>query len=168
MIKVAATSPDTLGDLGWLETLSVSDNKLDALPSSIDRLQKLEVLDAHNNSLTELPQTLWNCASLTKINVTSNFLGSWHNPPVNVSVVQEPPSPPAEKNLSVPAIEKKTSTTSLTVEGNLPPLVYSLEKLYLGENRLTDDVLQPLMIFKELKVLNLSFNEIQELPPSFF
>ncbi|KIJ92315.1 hypothetical protein K443DRAFT_135321 [Laccaria amethystina LaAM-08-1] len=160
--------PDTLGDLGWLETLSVSDNKLDALPSSIGRLQKLEVLDAHNNSLTELPQTLWNCASLTKINVTSNFLGSWHNPPVNVSVVQEPPSPPAEKNLSVPAIENKTLTTSLTVGGNLPPLVYSLEKLYLGENRLTDDVLQPLMIFKELKVLNLSFNEIQELPPSFF
>jgi len=160
--------PDTLGDLGWLETLSVSDNKLDALPSSIGRLQKLGVLNAHNNSLTELPQTLWNCASLTKINVTSNFLGSWHDPPVNVSIVQEPPPPAAEKNLSVPAIERKTSTTSLTVRGNLPPLVYSLEKLYLGENRLTDDVLQPLMIFKELKVLNLSFNEIQELPPSFF
>ena len=160
--------PDTLGDLSWLETLSVSDNKLDALPSSIGRLQKLEVLDAHNNSLTELPQTLWNCASLMKINVTSNFLGSWHDPPVNVGVVQEAPTPSVEKNLCVPAIERKTSTTSLAVGGNLPPLVYSLERLYLGENRLTDDVLQPLMIFKELKVLNLSFNEIQELPPSFF
>jgi Leucine-rich repeat (LRR) protein len=50
----------------------------------------------------------------------------------------------------------------------LPPLVYSLERLYLGENKLSDEVLGLLTILKELRVLNLSFNQIQELPPSFF
>ena len=62
---------------------------------------------------------------------------------------------------------KGSSASTLSVPG-LPPLVHSLEKLYLGENNLTDDVLHPLMIFKELRVLNLSFNQIQDLPPTFF
>lgn len=59
-----------------------ADNKLDAIPWSIGKLQRLETLDAHNNCLTELPASLWNCASLTAINATSNFLGVWHDPPV--------------------------------------------------------------------------------------
>lgn len=37
----------------------------------------------------------------------------------------------------------------------------------MGENRLTDDYLPPFMILKELRVLNLSFNVIQEFPCSF-
>jgi adenylate cyclase len=158
--------PESLGDLALLRTLSCSDNKLDSIPSSIGRLQKLEVLDAHNNSLTELPQTLWNCASLTKINVTSNFLGIWHDPP---------PMPLIDSNgydagLAPHATQlgRKTSTTSLGSGRVLPPLVHSLEKLYLGENRFTDDVLHPLTIFKELRILNLSFNEIQDMPSNFF
>ena len=164
--------PDTLGDLKWLETLSCTDNKLDALPSTIGKLQKLEVLDAHNNSLTELPQSLWSCASLTKINMTSNLLCSWHDPPV---VVQETPATDGNSTFSSPSpngrrssIASIASTLVDNIRLNYPPLVYSLEKLYLGENCLTDNVILPLMIFKELRVLNLSFNEIQDLPPSFF
>ncbi|RDB15590.1 Adenylate cyclase [Hypsizygus marmoreus] len=158
------TIPETLGDLALLETLSCSDNKLDAIPASIGRLQKLEVLDAHNNSITELPITLWNCASLTKINVTSNLLGIWHDRPMMDSAI-------GGEGLSPPSAQlggRKTSTASLGSGRILPPLVHSLERLYLGENRLTDDVLHPLMIFKELRVLNLSFNEIQEMPTNFF
>ncbi|KAF5386069.1 hypothetical protein D9615_002687 [Tricholomella constricta] len=165
--------PETLGDLNFLEFLSCSDNKLDALPASIGRLQRLEVLDAHNNSLTELPVTLWNCASLTRINVTSNFLLIWHDPPLmplaESSGIGEVLVPP------MAGVQRKGSTVSLaTTIGTigtgrlLPPLVHSLERLYLGENRLTDDALHPLMQFKELRVLNLSFNELQDLPSRFF
>ncbi|EAU90953.2 adenylate cyclase [Coprinopsis cinerea okayama7 len=152
--------PDTLGELSWLETLTVSDNRLDSLPDSIGRLQKLETLDAHNNSLSELPQSLWNCASLTRINVTSNFLGSWHDPPVSSDVGID--------DASSLYLARKGSTASTTSTSGLPPLVHSLERLYLGENRLTEESIHPLMIFKELRVLNLSFNELQELPPIFF
>ena len=76
--------PDSIGDLKRLKILSCTDNKLIALSSMIGKLQQLEVLDAHNNSLTELLQGIWSCPSLRKINVTPNFLASWHDPLVVV------------------------------------------------------------------------------------
>ncbi|KAJ7665868.1 hypothetical protein DFH06DRAFT_261547 [Mycena polygramma] len=159
--------PDSLGDLKWLETLSCADNSLGELPQSIGRLQKLETLDVHNNSLTELPVSLWNCASLSRLNVTSNLLVLWHDPP---------PSVPEEDTTStfsdIPFVagptfpnNRKPSTSTIS---DIPPLAHSLELLYLGENSFTDEVLHPLMILKELRVLNLSFNDIQDMPSNFF
>ncbi|CAO3652285.1 unnamed protein product [Cunninghamella blakesleeana] len=46
-----------------------------------------------------------------------------------------------------------------------PPLSLSLQHLFLGDNRLTDDVWSPLSLFLELRTLNLSFNELYEIPP---
>lgn len=161
--------PESLGELSQLRRLSCSDNALDALPSSIGRLQRLETLDAHNNSLVELPISLWNCASLCHINVTSNQLGIWHDPPTSTV---NPVDSPSTSTRSIPMHpERKTSATgSIGSQSGrtIPPLAHSLERLYLGENNLTDDVLHPLTILKELRVLNMSFNEIQEIPPSFF
>ncbi|KAF9241802.1 hypothetical protein BU15DRAFT_60701 [Melanogaster broomeanus] len=169
--------PDTLGNLNYLLTLSCSDNHLDALPESIGSLQRLESLEAHNNSLTQLPASLWNCASLVMINVTSNLLETWHDPP-GTTLVTSPSAPTI--SLEVPLItpgsglhshipRKASNATSIDTPTSKasPPLAYSLEKLYIGENRLTDDALPPITILKELCVLNLSFNEIQEIPPSF-
>lgn len=136
--------PDSLGDLGLLEALLCADNKLDCIPSTIGKLQKLETLDAHNNNINELPPTLWNCASLMKINLTSNFLSSW------------------------PDLPDIATQKSSDIDGITPSLAFSLEKLYMGENLLTDNAILPLMIFEELQVLNLSFNELQDLPPNFF
>ena len=154
--------PDSLGELRDLKKLSCADNKIDALPSTIGNLQKLEDLDAHNNSLTELPQSLWYCGCLKNINVTSNFISTWHDPPVVSS-----PNPAIVDGALSPG-DRKTSTVSLSSLRLLPPLAQRLQKLYLGENCLTENVLQPLMIFKELRVLNLSFNEIVDLPTNFF
>lgn len=46
-----------------------------------------------------------------------------------------------------------------------PPLSLSLRKLFLGDNRLTNDIWSPLMLFLELRTLNLSFNDLDEIPP---
>ena len=158
--------PETLGELAHLELLSCADNKLDALPAGIGRLSKLEVLDAHNNCLTEVTGTLWNCGKLRRVNVTSNFLGVWH-PPASGWGIQA-----GSTYTLVDQMGRKGSTISLGGSSTstlhvLPPLVHSLEKLYMGENRLTDDVLETLMIFKGLRVLNLSFNDLQDLPMHF-
>ncbi|KAG1739309.1 hypothetical protein EDB19DRAFT_1711525 [Suillus lakei] len=173
------TLPDSLGELSHLMHLSCCDNKLVSLPSTIGLLQRLETLDAHNNSLTELPVSLWNCASLIHINVTSNLLASWHDPPGDNLVAPAP----SGITLEIPSlssspsraghIPRKPSNATYTMSIHnapgraLPPLAYSLERLSIGENRLTEEAIPPFTILKELRVLNLSFNEIQELPSSF-
>lgn len=172
------TLPDSLGELSHLIHLSCCDNKLVSLPSTIGLLQRLETLDAHNNSLMELPVSLWNCASLIHINVTSNLLASWHDPPGDNLVAPAPSGITLEIPLSSSPsraghIPRKPSNATYTMSIHnapgraLPPLAYSLERLSIGENRLTDEALPPFTILKELRVLNLSFNEIQELPTSF-
>jgi adenylate cyclase len=45
-----------------------------------------------------------------------------------------------------------------------PPLSLSLRQLFLGDNRLTDDVWSPLSLFLELRTLNLSFNDLYDIP----
>ncbi|KAF7312445.1 Adenylate cyclase [Mycena indigotica] len=168
--------PSSLSACTFLETLSVADNHLKSLPSSIGFLQKLEVLDVHGNSLTELPRELWECASLAKINATSNLLRGWWDPPP-VSVDDLPisitttvksglltvptPSSPSRHSFS-------SRRPSVSREVELPPLVHSLEALHLAENELTDEALLPMLLFKELRVLNLSLNDIQEVPPDLF
>ncbi|KAI6157939.1 hypothetical protein BKA82DRAFT_4063737 [Pisolithus tinctorius] len=168
--------PEALGDLNHLLTLSCSDNHLDALPESIGRLQRLETLDAHNNSLTRIPASIWNCASLTMINVTSNLIEVWHDPPGTGLVsppstgitLDVPPDLPGGRHYPVRNLLSEESSHIPAPVRPAPPLAYSLERLYVGENRLTDESLPPFTVFKELRVLNLSFNVIQEMPSSFF
>jgi Leucine-rich repeat (LRR) protein/serine/threonine protein phosphatase PrpC len=45
-----------------------------------------------------------------------------------------------------------------------PPLSLSLRQLFLGDNLLTDDIWSPLSLFLELRTLNLSFNDLYEVP----
>jgi adenylate cyclase len=160
--------PDQVGDLQCLISLSCSNNQLAALPSTIGRLQKLEVLDTHNNSIGDVPATIWNCASLIHINFTSNLIPTWHEPS---SGTPRSESLPSLRSGSIASIRKGSTAGSVLNElspRSRPPLAYSLERLFLGENKLGDEALGLLGFFTELRVLNLSFNEIQELPPSFF
>ncbi|KAF8825704.1 hypothetical protein HHX47_DHR6000030 [Lentinula edodes] len=173
--------PSSLGDLDYLEVLECADNLLERLPQGIGRLRRLEVLDVHENNLTELPGELWACMSLGKLNATSNLIEKWDAPSA--------PPPPTSQNGDTsssdtatristidlhmhPFPDRKSSASSLSdpfsSPSRLPNLAYALEKLYLGENQLSAESLGFLSLFQKLKVLNLSFNLIQELPPGFF
>lgn len=163
--------PESVGDLVQLRHLSCSNNQLYALPASIGNLQKLERLEVHNNSIAELPTTIWECSSLCIINMTSNLLGAVHEPGT-VDGTSSPAgslamSPSSTRLGGSYSMERKTSAAGSISSRTLPPLAFSLEKLYLEENRLTEDSLHPLTLLRELKVLNLSFNDIQVIPPSF-
>ncbi|OBZ70825.1 Adenylate cyclase [Grifola frondosa] len=133
--------PESLGELKMLSHLSCSNNNLYALPASIGRLQNLEMLEAHNNNLEFLPISLWNCASLQLLNVTSNLISSWPLPTAGAGSSDTVGSPPGSTVASLLA-ERKTSSAS-TISGH--PLPHW-----------------------ELRVLNLSFNDLQELPATFF
>ncbi|KAF7343840.1 Adenylate cyclase [Mycena sanguinolenta] len=138
--------PESLGDLKWLEILSCADNALTELPESIGRLQKLESLDLHSNSLTGLPVSIWNCASLLRLNVTSNLLTVWHDPPPFAPDPNDLPAVPTGKSLATSPIFT-LRRPSVPSRPDIPPA-------------------RPLP--RELRVLNLSLNVIQELPSDFF
>jgi adenylate cyclase len=138
--------PGSIGELPQLIYFSCTHNALDILPLCMGRLRKLETLLLYGNSLVELPASLWNCASLMHFNASSNLITAWPDPP--------PPSPGF-------AVGSASASTP-------PPLAVSLERLYLGENHLTGDGLHPLLALRRLKVLNLAFNDLQDVPTLFF
>ncbi|KAH9931177.1 adenylate cyclase-like protein [Epithele typhae] len=157
--------PDSLCSLTRLKYLSCSNNHLFKLPAQLGNLQFLEVLEAHNNDLSEIPMSLWHCSSLEVLNVTSNVISTWSLPlgSIDLDVANA-----SLLGSSISLIsERKSSNCSLT-ESSLPALVSKLKKLYVGENSLTADSLPPLALLRELRILNLSFNNIQQLPSSFF
>ncbi|KAI9061730.1 adenylate cyclase-like protein [Trametes sanguinea] len=157
--------PESLGGLSRLKHLSCSNNHLYMLPSSIGRLQWLETLEAHNNDLSELPMSLWNCSSLQVINVTSNVISTWSLPPGSIDLEV---AVSHAWGSSVTLLNERKGSSCSTIGSTLPALASSLERLYVGENSLTADSLHPLALLRELRVLNLSFNNIQQLPSSFF
>jgi adenylate cyclase len=162
--------PESVGELSELRHLSCSNNQLYALPESLGRLQMLTSLEAHNNSIEELPASIWDCALLSVINLTSNLIKTINEPKLRddainnlISTTVSAPSP-LMSNLY---LERKASAASSIGFLTAPPLALSLRKLYLGENLLSEEHLHLLMVLKDLKVLNLSFNRIQLIPPLF-
>ncbi|CAO3652906.1 unnamed protein product [Cunninghamella echinulata] len=84
----------------------------------------------------------------TSISLTSTLVGSNHIP-----------SPQAPPNFNPPSF-------FASPRNHPPPLSLSLRYLFLGDNRLTDDdIWSPLSLFLELRTLNLSFNDLFEIPP---
>jgi adenylate cyclase len=163
--------PDTLGALTHLTHLSCANNQLDALPDAVGRLQRLEHLAVNNNTIRHLPGTLWNCASLLAFNATSNRIETWHPWPGVDGTASPTAQPPAAAAVDILRARKGSTVGSLGGPADrraFPPLSYSLERLYLGENKLDDGICRLVWHFKELRVLNLSFNDIQELPAHFF
>lgn len=166
--------PDNLGDLSQLQKLSCSNNLLATLPDSLGHLTQLEELHVHNNNLKTLPVSIWLCAKLHTINVSSNLLESFPDPSVITALYDPLPAVGGNANPTPTVAEsRKGSASSL---GLLPapgsqgtrspplPLTECLIRLRLGDNRLTEDIFDVLGHLSNLKVLNLSCNEIYELP----
>lgn len=152
--------PDAICSLTDLHVLSCTDNELDSLPTNIGQLKKLRVLDMHNNNLTEVPPGIWECGALERINMTSNLIKVWHDPPQSTDNSKD--------DIRFGYRDRKLSGTTALAVALQPfqlPLAHSLKELYLGDNRLDDDIFHALNHLKELTVLNLSFNDIQEIPP---
>ncbi|KAK8853425.1 hypothetical protein IAR55_004131 [Kwoniella newhampshirensis] len=148
--------PPTLDRLTNLETFSCTDNMLNFIPKGFGKMQKLREINLHNNNLKGLASDLWACASLELFNASSNLLEGFEPPPEDYDeyVGSEPP--------------RKSSIASQTSSHNddgPPPAGLSTKKLYLGDNRLTDDMFHWVAMMPNIKVLNLSFNEIYEIPP---
>ncbi|CAH3019105.1 unnamed protein product, partial [Porites evermanni] len=61
--------PAEISDLRELRWLSVNNNQLVGLPTSIQRLTKLEELDLNGNKLTDLPAEISDLRELRQLSV---------------------------------------------------------------------------------------------------
>ncbi|KAG8928661.1 cysteinyl-tRNA synthetase, partial [Tulasnella sp. 417] len=139
--------PNSICQLPDLERLSGCNNHLDSLPPAIGSLRKLRALHVHNNNIKTIPASIWQCEALTDFNASSNLIATWLDP---------------EDDTSVDGAEKKPRPAAWSL---LPSLANSLQQLCLADNQLDEDVFRPVSRLRSLKILNLSFNDIYELPP---
>ncbi|KAK4054665.1 cysteinyl-tRNA synthetase [Microbotryomycetes sp. JL221] len=154
------TLPDNVGTLTSLVHMSVKNNLLTDFPSSIGRLQRLQTLSVSGNNLATLPATIWLCSQLSSLNASSNLLNDFPDPPLSNSMESSVDELDTRK-MSVSTKAPSTSSGRLA-----PPLAMSLQRLYLGDNQCTDDVFAPISLMTELRMLNLSFNALSEIPSS--
>ncbi|KAI9296677.1 PP2C-domain-containing protein [Neoconidiobolus thromboides FSU 785] len=141
--------PPSIGNLTKLQSLNCSNNELSSIIANISSLNSLKFLDLHDNNISSLPSEIWLLGSLTIFNASSNLL-------------KEFPRPLIQPNNNNNNLNRTASTNS--DELIHPPLSLSLRELFLGDNRLTDDVFTSISFFTELKVLNLSYNILDEIP----
>lgn len=171
--------PETIGELTELRLLSCTNNHLATLPDSIGKLSKLKRLLVHNNNLSSLPKSLWSCQSLSSINASSNLLEGLPLPELVETLARGGDVRPGTASSLIlvengrkgsgasalagmlPATPTSTMTSGKT---SAPPLALALKKLRLADNRLTDDVFGVIALLSEVEILNLSFNDIYEVP----
>ncbi|OCF34239.1 adenylate cyclase [Kwoniella heveanensis BCC8398] len=146
--------PSTLDRLTNLEYFSCTDNMLASMPPGLGRLQKLKQLNLHNNNLKNLSSELWACGALEVLNVSSNLLEGFEPPPEDLD----------EAMGTDPAARPSAMALAYKASG-IPPAGLSGKRMYLGDNRITDEIFHWVASVPGLKVVNLSFNDIYEIPP---
>ncbi|KAJ6192791.1 phosphatase 2C-domain-containing protein [Bipolaris maydis] len=120
-----------------LEHLSIARNSLDVLPAEIGRLVELRYLDVRENNLSVLPQEL---CTTRKPSTASRA--------------------PTEGTVT-PMSRKDSSLSSRMVT----TFAGSLRHVFLADNRLNDDVFDELCLLPELRIVNLGYNLIYDIPP---
>lgn len=223
-----------IGKLRKLEYLSIAKNPLSSLPSTIGQLQELRFLDIRECNLKRLPSEMWFCLRLDTLNVSSNVLEGFPQPPVAAQLYQlETPSSGGQRStgaatspltsssyedlgkledfghrrpsqasaalLSVgsspaggtrtgsivsiygPGGRKASVIARSPTDGSISTIsrketnnsqqqrlamtfAGSLRNLYIADNRLRDDVFDEITMLTELRVLNLSYNELFDIP----
>uniref|UniRef100_A0A0E0QZX3 Disease resistance R13L4/SHOC-2-like LRR domain-containing protein n=1 Tax=Oryza rufipogon TaxID=4529 RepID=A0A0E0QZX3_ORYRU len=68
------TLPSSLGSITHLRELRIANNRLENLPVEIGLLKHLEILIANNNRITSLPSSIGGCESLNEVDLSSNHL----------------------------------------------------------------------------------------------
>lgn len=161
--------PPQLGKLTRLQHLSCTSNQLSVLPEEIGNLLDLRVLDVHSNNLKAIPIQTWHLAGLISLNASSNLLNAFPAPPIAVAH-KESSGPiglsPVVEEHTFPESGRKNSTASTIARSGNNTMARSLKYLFLGDNRMDEQCFESISLLQELRVLNLSFNEIYEIPHS--
>nr|AYF59255.1 toll 2 [Penaeus monodon] len=150
-----------LSDLSKLEVLDLQSNIIEELPSGfLDNQRIMDILILKNNSLAELPEGIFkNCEGLQQIymshNKFSTLQSSWFPAPVTALRELDLES----NNISFSSF---ANGQEISVEENFPLLSQvNLEKIYLGNNRITAVPQAFSSNFANLTILSLTHNDIE-------
>ena len=151
--NLATINESLFASVPALTSLVLDHNQFASLPP-LGALAHLEHLSCASNALTHLPDSIGSLRTLRCLDVQSNNLRAlpmslWHCE--NLGALN------ASSNL-LEAFPQPLSDH---------PLRFSLVQLRLADNRLTGDIFVLMTQFSELEVLNLSMNEIYEVPAGF-
>lgn len=125
--------PEEISLLNKLVYLSVARNKLESLPAGFPKLISLKTLDLHSNNMRDLVDGLQDL-ELTTLNISSNVLGN--------------------AQLSPMFFNNFTSESKLAK---------SLMFLLAADNQFDDQMWPLFNCFENLKLLNLSYNNFQDI-----
>ncbi|KAL9057774.1 MAG: hypothetical protein Q9162_002115 [Coniocarpon cinnabarinum] len=177
-----------------LETFNLSSNVLDSWPkppsqpalSSLDTstaakasqantpgLQNYSPVDDDGDTLSELAsQRRPSAASSGYMSSTNSSPPASHRKGSMVSIYGAPPgAPPGRKPSALsraPTLDTMSPISrkdSLMMNKMISTICGSLKHLQLADNRIGDEVFDQLTQLSELRALNLSYNEIYEIPP---
>lgn len=176
--------PEEIGQIESLLELDVHGNSLNELPVAIWKCS-LSVLNASSNALESFPDPPkllsppcanagLTSASPSSATAPDSEIGMTTAPgavvvaaaaaatTTNGAAVSTSPAPQRTKPLPAPPVPLQSTPSGRAPYA--PPLANSLTILYLGDNRLPDEVMYPLSHLTKLQVLNLSHNYIAEIP----
>lgn len=142
-----ADLPGAIGNLPLLQTLDINTNELATLPDTLSHARGLTCLLAHHNRLSALPEPLGQLPCLTCLDVSANALEAL---PDSIGHLK------ALKELDVRANRLAHLPDAL---GQLS----TLQKLHAAANKLV--ALPSMAAMLSLRVLDLSDNQLAELPP---
>ncbi|EIE81744.1 hypothetical protein RO3G_06449 [Rhizopus delemar RA 99-880] len=180
--------PSEIGKLGKLKGIDAQKNNLKALPKEIWLCASLSTLNCSSNLLDSFPEPysaitsppvpnkVSQSDSASVINSMDNILNMMPTSSLNADQGSIKHLHTSSKNATMADIMSHAQSESLqsycfnpsssfgSLRNHPPPLSLSLQHLLLGDNRLTDDIWAPLSLFSELRTLNLSFNDLYEIP----
>ncbi|TPX26037.1 cysteinyl-tRNA synthetase [Coccidioides immitis] len=160
-----------------LEILNVSSNVLDTFPKPATSPPQLPTAEVQTNGTSASTPGLYGSPSYEELGKLEGFEARRPSQASGGYLSAGSPPPDAPRKLSVTSLggrqqsvasrsgtdgSRKDSTFSQRMSSTFAG---SLRQLYLADNRLEDDLFHQLVLLPELRVLNLSYNELTELPP---
>ena len=164
--------PQSLGQLGQLQTLGLSGNQLTALPESLGQLAQLQSLDLSGNQLTALPESLGQLAQLQSLDLSGNQLTALPESLGQLAQLQSLDLSGNQLTALPESLGQLAQLQSLVLSGNqltaLPESLgqlAQLQSLVLSGNQLTA-LPESLGQLAQLQSLDLSGNQLTALPES--
>ena len=168
--------PESINSTAWLEYLSVASNSLNEVALNFSRLVNLKRLDLHGNNLKTIPSEIWQSPSLASLNLSSNFLIEFPDPPTSFEALPLALSLSelylADNRFKTESLYNLSGLTNLTIlnlscneivdlEENLNEM-HRLVEFYVSDNEITS-LPDEIDKWTNLRILHLNGNRFMSL-----